>query len=104
VPGNRSNPRVQIFPPEYGGPNSAVVIVADCNLKGAGFDFRVMLEISPYENKEIGQTNLGKEANMSRNSETKGLNSTRLFRQYLLLEYLGTNALYNDGVFETFML
>jgi hypothetical protein len=50
--------------PDDNGLNGAVFIVANCNPKGAGFDFRVML---------------GKEANLSRNPIF-----TRLLRQYLI--------------------
>jgi hypothetical protein len=72
----------------FSGLNDVVVSIADCYLKGAGFDSRIMLGIFPLRKRGlktlVGQTNLGKEANLSRNPEREGPNSTRLLRQYLL--------------------
>jgi hypothetical protein len=71
------------------GPNGVMVSVADYNPKGAKFDSRVMLRIFPLRKRGlrtlVRQTNLGKEANLSRNPKRKGPNSTRLLRRYLLL-------------------
>jgi hypothetical protein len=53
-----------------------VVSIADCYPKGAGFDSRVMLGIFPLRKRGlrtfVWQTNLGKEANLSRNPEREG--------------------------------
>jgi hypothetical protein len=59
-----------------------VVSVADCYPKDAVFDSRVMLGIFPLRLRT--QTILGKEANLSRNPEREGPNSTRLLHQYFL--------------------
>jgi hypothetical protein len=72
-----------------GGLNGVVVSIADCYPKGAGLDSRVMLGIFPLRKRGlrtlVWQTDLGKEANLSRNPEREGPNFTRLLRQYLLL-------------------
>jgi hypothetical protein len=58
-----------------------VVSVADCYPRGAGFDYRVALGIFPLRKRVLStlvcQTNLGKEACLSRNPK-------RLLCQYLL--------------------
>jgi hypothetical protein len=68
--------------------NGVVVSVAGCYPIGAGFDSRVMLGIFPSRKRGlrtlVWQTNLGKEANLSRNPEREGPNSTKLLRLYLI--------------------
>jgi hypothetical protein len=77
-----------IFENPFCGLNGLVVCIADCYPKGAGFDSWVMLGIFPLRKRGlrslVWQTNLGKEANLSRNPEREGPNSARLLRQYLL--------------------
>jgi hypothetical protein len=80
---------------KFSGLNGVVVSVADCYPKGAGFDSRVMLGIFPFRKRGlrtlVWQTNLGKEANLSRNPEREGPNSTGLLSQYLLFFLVGWN-------------
>jgi hypothetical protein len=57
--------------------NGAVVLVADCNPKGAGFDYPLRkIELRTM----VWQINLGKESNLSSNPEKEIPNSTRLLR------------------------
>jgi hypothetical protein len=76
---------------ELSGLNGVVVSVANCYPKGAGFDSRVMLGIFPLRKRGlrtlVWKTNLGKDANLSKNPEREGPNSTGLLRQYLLFAH-----------------